>query len=139
MVWWKLSPVWPVDYIFLLWSHALIPTLNWLFQLISPVLIQAKTLQETCLFRTENRSSVQTSSWPAAVTTSSFAFLTFHNYMPNYPLLGGLVCMADFKLVGSTLAHCLFFFFSSEELSWGPSRTRNIIRNTKCGIFTYIF
>lgn len=50
------------------------------------------------LFRTENRSSVQTSSWPAAISTPSFAFLTFHNYMPNYPLLGGLVCMTASKL-----------------------------------------
>lgn len=85
-------------YIFPLWSHALIPALNWLFQLISHVLIRAKTLQEMRLFRTENRSSVQTSSWPAAISTPSFAFLTFHNYMPNYPLLGGLVCMTASKL-----------------------------------------
>ena len=96
-------------YIFSLWSRALIPALNWLFQLISHVLIRVKTLQETRLFRTENRSSVQTSSWPAAVSTPSFAFLTFHNYVPNYPLLGGLVCMAASKLSKTKQADCVFF------------------------------
>lgn len=102
---WVLSDLWII--FFLLWSHALIPSLNWLFQLISHELIRSKTLQEMCLFRTENRSSVQTSPWPASVSTSSFAFLTSHNYRPNYPLLGGLVCMAASKLNGRTLTHCL--------------------------------
>lgn len=105
--------------LFPLWSHALIPALNWLFQLISHELIRVKTLQETRLFRTENRSSVQTSSWPAAVSTPSFAFLTFHNYRPNYPLLGGLVCMAAFKLKGKQTGWLSFFWF---KRNWSGDR-----------------
>lgn len=84
------------------------------------------------LFRTENRSSVQTSSWLATVSTPSFAFLTFHNYMPNYPLLGGPVCMAASKLSRSKQADCLFFliFFlrgaGGQEDVWTGSEMENV-------------
>lgn len=73
-----------------------------------PTLIRVKILQERRLFRTESRSSVQTSSWPAAGSSPSFACLTSHDYRPNYPPLGGPVRMAASQWRRSRPADCAF-------------------------------